>query len=69
MNLSAKTFYALKMKKSFSFPCISDDKKILEKRIEAYFSSWVITQGKGTARTMTDFMKDKERVKLTIERY
>ena len=68
MNLSAKTFYALKMKKSFSFPCISDDKKLLEKRIEAYFLSWKIMQRKGSAPTMPDFMKDKERVKLTIEK-
>lgn len=69
MNLSAKTFYALKFKNKFSFPCISDNEKILEKRINAYYLSWRPMQGKGKKHTIADFMKDKERVKVTIEQY
>lgn len=67
MNLSSKTFYALKTKKKFDFPCLSDNKQLLEKRIQGYFSSWSIMQEKGTNPTMADFMKDKERVKITME--
>tara|TARA_R110000765_G_scaffold51973_1_gene104695 strand:- start:63 stop:251 length:189 start_codon:yes stop_codon:yes gene_type:complete len=60
--------YALKTKRKFAFGMAFKTEAELDRYIEQAYWTWKGIQPKGTEKTKADFMADKEKVKLTIER-
>lgn len=60
--------YALKVKGRMEFGCLSKTRSELFAKQLAAFHSWKGCQSKGGEQALSDFMADREMVKLTIER-
>ena len=60
--------YALKIKGKFQFSCLAGNKESSDEKIKTAFNNWRGCQSKGSNKSFDDFMFDKERVKVTIER-
>jgi hypothetical protein len=60
--------YALKTKGRLSFEHVSESLEKLDERVKESFSLWKIMQPKGSNPQMLNYMKTRERVKITIEK-
>lgn len=62
-------FHALRIKgNSLQLECKAETPEGLDKKIEESHRLWAAFQPRGAVRTLNDYLADKERVKITIEK-